>query len=94
MDNHWLNYQVKLNFYLQGISSEILSRMGILTPGEQRNTEHLKLKYSLSTTDFEPPTLYLPIYKSRIESPACWQLQLQHRATHMYLYYKGQSKTP
>ena len=41
--------------------------MGIFTPGEQRNTEYLKLKYSPST-----PEIYFVPYlteKNRVEEP-------------------------
>ena len=67
MNNHWLKYQVKLNFYiaLQNLNNKeyppkYYQGMGIFTPGEQRNTEYLKLKYSPSTPDLEPPTLVSP----------------------------------
>ena len=45
MNNHWLKYKVKEYppKYYQG--------MGIFTPREQRNTEHLKFKYSPSTPE-------------------------------------------
>ena len=69
MNNHWLKYQVKLNFYLAltcknknntEYPPKYYQGMGLFTPGEQRKTEHLKLKYSHSTPDLEPPTLLSP----------------------------------
>ena len=66
MNNHWLKYQVTLNFYLALIKTnkeypaKYYQGMGIFTPGEQRNMEYLKLKYSPSTPDLEPLTLLSP----------------------------------
>ena len=48
------------NLLIKNILRNIIKGMGIFTPGEQLNTEHLKLKYYPSTPELEPPTLLSP----------------------------------